>query len=279
MGSLFQDIQKDLKLRYDLWQAKVHVISFPKSGRTWLSVLTGKAICEMYGLDDRNALDSLGLTRAAGLLPTIYTHDGSSNTGGRHYRKLSADKSAYRKKKVLLLVREPRDTVVSCYFQATQRRKLFQGTISEFIRHDHYGIRKILTFYDAWERNQSVPKEFLALRYEEMHRDPAAALRAALAFMGARDVDDAVVAKAVDFASFSNMKKMEAEGYFTSNKLKPRDPKDEASFKTRKGQVGGYTNYLSPEDCAYAQSVIDELGCPFYGIPPCGAAKASNSPI
>jgi Sulfotransferase domain len=57
---------------------------------------------------------------------------------------LETDKSRYRGTKVLYLIRDPRDVVVSCFFQATRRKKLFRGTLSEFIRSDNYGIRKIV---------------------------------------------------------------------------------------------------------------------------------------
>ena len=106
------------------------------------------------------------------MLPTRFTHDGSSNTEGRPWQDLDTDKSRYHGKKVVYLTRDPRDVVVSCYFQATRRKSLFHGTISEFIRSDKYGIRKIVAFNRIWHAARNVPEAFLLVRYEDLHVAP-----------------------------------------------------------------------------------------------------------
>ncbi len=247
-------------------QAKICVISYPNSGRTWLRVLLGKALCDQYGLGEhfRFIFDSLKVTAAAGLPTMDYTHDGTRLSQAKHFEDLETDKSRYQDKKVILLLRDPRDLVVSCYFQASRMRNLYEGSLSDFIRDDHYGIRKIVTFYDIWHAHRHVPEAFLVLRYEEMHADPAGSLRLVLDFMGAPLLDDGVVAKAVEYASFDNMKKMEQDGYFASEKIKTGRPGDEESYKVRRGKVDGYVDYLSPEDCQYLDAVTQELGCAFF---------------
>ena len=136
------------------------IVSFPKSGRTWLRLLVGKALAERHGFAESDMLDTFELTRRAGLPPAVFSHDGASNTEARHLRRLSPGKSDYAKKRVLLLRRDPRDVVVSCYFQASKRRDLFTGSLSEFVRHPCYGIDKILRWYRIWEDNVDVPASF-----------------------------------------------------------------------------------------------------------------------
>jgi len=51
---------------------------------------------------------------------------------------------------------------------------------------------------------------------------------------------------------------------FQSKKLRPRDSHDEESFKVRKGKVGGYVDYLDPDDRAFVERVIRELGDPYW---------------
>ncbi len=250
----------------DFERAKAVIVSFPKSGRTWLRVLIGKALCDQYGVDETLIFDELKVTEAAGVTPTVYTHDGSSNTEGRHWNELSADKSAYREKRVLFLLRDPRDVAVSCFFQATKRKGLYEGTISDFIRDDHYGIRKIVTFFNQWHTARNIPAAFMSLTYEAMHADPAGSLRAALEFIGAA-VESRAIDSAVKYASFENMRSMEEQGKFESRKLRPGKARDEESFKVRKGKVGGFVDYLNAEDCAYCDAVIRELGCPFFPLP------------
>ena len=146
------------------------------------------------------------------------------------------------------------------------RKDLYEGTISDFIRSDQYGLRKIVTFYNLWNRNKHVPEAFLPLRYEQMKDDPALALKEALDFMGAHDVENKTIRRAVEYASFDNMKRMESEDKFGNKILRPGKTKDEDSFKVRRGKVGGFVDYLSPEDCDYVNGVMAELGCPFFPL-------------
>jgi hypothetical protein len=243
-------------------RADVVCVSYPKCGRTWLRVLLGKAISLRHGLDDQLVFDSKGLSRKSGVPMPFFTHDSASNAEGRHYERLDPDKSKYHSKEVLFLHRDPRDVVVSCYFQATHRRNLYSGTISAFLRDPHYGIRKILTFYDQWDRAQGVPAGFRLVRYADLHERPQATLAAALRFLG-EDLDDDVIASAIKFASFDSMKQMEAGGYFKSRKLQPSNSSDPESFKARKGVVGGYREYLDEEDCKFVEEQIAAFPCRF----------------
>jgi hypothetical protein len=257
----------------------VYIISYPKSGRTWLRVLIGKAICLTYRLPDEMMLDTHKLTTTAGLLRTHFVHDYSEILSGLHYRRLPAHKGEYASKKVIFIVRDIKDTLVSSYFQATKRTYKFKGTISEFVRSETYGVKKIVAFYNVWYNNQTVPKDFLLLRYEDMHHNPAEALVKALRFMGLEPIEDRIVQEAVAFASFNNMKKMEAGGYFNDPKMRPGDAKDEESYKVRKGVVGGYTTYLSEEDIQYIDQAIEEMGCPFMQTQPSGHSAQAKRQI
>jgi hypothetical protein len=240
---------------------KVSVVSYPKSGRTWLRVLIGKALCEKFGLDDRLIFDKLELAEATGFR-IMYTHEDAGLNDHTPCRELARDKSAYARKKVILLVRDPRDVLVSCYCHVSKRSDAYTQSISEFARSDEYGIAKIVTFYNIWHDSLRVPKELLLLRYEAMHADPRRSLRAVLEFIGASPIEDGIVAKATAYASFGNMKRLEESGHFESKKLRPGDAEDEESYKVRRGLVGGYRDYLGREDARYVEGVIEELGCP-----------------
>jgi hypothetical protein len=241
--------------------AEVVIVSFPKSGRTWFRLMLGKALCDRYDLPEDKMIDTLWLTRAAGLPPAVLTHDGGSNLEARHVDRLVRHKDDYRDKKVLLLARDPRDVVTSCYFQASRRRKLFRGSISDFVRDPHYGIRKIVTWLNIWHENRDVPRGFQLIRYEDLKGEPVKTLRVALELMGVSDLDDGAVAAAVEFARFENMKKMEQEKRFDSGIMRTKGADPESS-KVRKGKVGGHKEYLAPDDIEYCNQVIEELGCP-----------------
>jgi len=242
---------------------EIYILSYPKCGRTWLRLLVGKAICDRFGLPEAQMIDTYGLTAVPGIRRTHFSHDYSSLLTGFRYDRMPTDKSEYAATKVIFLVRDVRDVLVSSYFQATKRINRFDGPISDFIRDDRFGARKIISYYNIWHRNQAVPRDFLLLRYELMHADPHAALTRTLECMEMDGLTPQLVADAVEFARFDNMKRLEKSGFFQDDKMKPGDEQDKESFKVRKGKVGGYEEYLNADDLAYIDQVIADLGCPF----------------
>ncbi len=258
-----KSIRKALRERRELAPAKVAIVSFPKSGRTWLRLLIGRALCQRHGLPESQILDTFALTRAAGILPAVFSHDGTSNTEGRHLQRLDRGKRAFRGKRVLLLCRDPRDTVISCFFEATRRKRVYDGTLSGFLRDPHYGIEKIVRFYELWNAARSVPEEMLIVSYEELHADPAKVLRETLGFLGATDLPGSIVSEAIEYGRFDNMRRLEqAGGLGEGSRLRPADASDASSFKTRKGEVGGFAKTLSEADLAFANRVLAECDCP-----------------
>jgi len=244
-------------------KAKVILISFPKCGRTWVRSLIGKAICEKFNYSDKLALKTFKITKDAGLLPTEVTHDYSSIQNGLKYNKQPTKKNAYKDKKVIFLIRNIKDVLVSCYFQATKRVNKFDGNISEFIRDERYGAKKIITFFNIWYNNRTVPKEFLLIRYEDLYKDPKEALIKSLKLIGLEDFEDEILNKAINFSSFNSMKQKERENYFKEKRMRAMDDDDDDSFKVRKGKIKGYNEYLNDKDIAYIDQVINEMGDPF----------------
>lgn len=239
-----------------------YIISYPKTGRTWLRVMVGKAICLAYQQPDTLMLLTHRLTAAAGLRATRFTHEDAL-FDGRRWQDLDPDKQRYAHSRVLLLTREIKDTLVSNYFHTTKRARAFSGTLAEFIRHDSWGAKKIITYYEYWYRARNVPMEMQVLRYEEMYRSPRHALEIALHLAGATGLADSVLDQAVEFGSFENMKKLEAGGYFTDRRMKPRDPSDQSSFKVRQGGSGESAKMLTPADISYIDELVITSGCPY----------------
>ncbi|MFQ5645128.1 MAG: sulfotransferase domain-containing protein, partial [Thiogranum sp.] len=159
-------ISKRLTRYFQRFIIDAYIISFPKSGRTWLRVMIGKALCLKYDLPDDIMLDTPKITSAAGILRTEFIHDYADNTW-REYSQLPTNKRRYAKKRVVFLVRNIKDVLVSYYFHSTKRTGDFSGDISAFVRSERFGARKVITFYNIWHENLTVPLHFLLLRYEE----------------------------------------------------------------------------------------------------------------
>lgn len=264
MASRLDSLAAKIKRKKQHFKTDAYIVSYPKCGRTWLRVLLGKYLCMRHDLPESMLLDTYQLTEAAGMLRTQMVHDLESQPVGIDYRRLNPNKQEYRRKKIIFLARDVRDVMVSCYFQATRRRDFFQGTMSDFIRSDRFGIRKLITYNTIWQKNRSVPKEFLLVRYEDLHADPHAVLADVLAVLGAAQINRDVIAAAIEYSRFDNMRSMEEKEIFQGGKLRPKDMQDKESFKVRKGVIGGYKDYLSPDDIFYIDAVMKEMGNPFH---------------
>src|SRR5205085_11504613 len=113
-----------------------------------------------------------------------------------------------------------------------------------------------------WWQHRAVPRNFLAIRYEELRAEPSRWLGPLLRFLGLPDVNDSLVADAVEYASFENMQRMEATNHFRSKRLRLGDESDPEAFKVRRGKIGGYRDYLSLSDRAFLDLAVDEGRCP-----------------
>jgi hypothetical protein len=249
----------------------VFLVSFPKCGRTWLRLLIGKALAVHFGEGDGNeVLELEPLTARLPGVPRIRVthHDDPQKKAPED---LSADKGAFRGKRVIFLVRDPRDVVVSMYFQNKCRvKKAFvaQEDLADAARfvHSRVGsLETILAYYKIWARERHVPAGFLLVRYEDLHSDPAATLRRVFDFLGLPSVGDDALDRAIEYCRFDNMRRMEVEGHFQSARLKTRNPSDPDSFKTRRGEVGAYREYLDPETLSYLDGRVASDMPPLFG--------------
>lgn len=233
------------------------ILSFPKCGRTWLRVLLCRYIIDLESLPAADLLDTFELTCSVPGLPVItFEHEDTSYNVSRVLAaNLETNKRRYRSKKVVFLVRDPRDTMVSYYLHCLKRKKCYDGPISDFIRDPRYGAPVYLRYLQIWDANRATPGDLIVLRYEDLHRSTAAEFGRLLDFLGLPRRDD-LIRSVVEFASFSNMRKMEEQNAFQSTRLTPKNASDADSFKVRKGQVGGYQAYLAPADLAYLEDLM-----------------------
>jgi len=265
-----------LRTKIRVSRAEALIVSFPKSGRTWLRLMVGKALCAGFGMPDWKALAIDELSSKAGLLRTYVTHDGSAIEDGYTYRQLPIGKQRYANKRIVLMVRDPKDVLVSSYFHAARRARLYSGDISAFVRDDRYGARKLLRFHQIWSEHAHVPAAFMLVRYEDLQARPEAVLTGVLRFIGLPTLDRQIAEEAVRFAAFSNMRALERSGQFGEAILRPRRIDDEESYKVRRGIVGGYRAYLGEDDVHYVDGIVETGGRPFDGVPSLATWPASD---
>jgi len=234
LNSLKSKIQSNISSRDNLILGIL--ISFPKSGRTWIRVM----------------LDQLGIS-------LDYTHAGSAYIDNRHFRELTIDKDCYRNRKCIFLHRDPRDVVISGYFQATSRKNLYNGNLKSFIKNPYYGIEKIITFNKLWI-NFAYQENFHIISYERIYSNTEKELIKLINYLNVNNIKSEDVQKAIDFASLKNLQKLEKQGSLAQiygKRFQPTDPNQKESYKARRGIVGGYFDYLDQEDVEYCNSCLE----------------------
>ncbi len=222
------------------------MLSHPKAGRTWLRAAMSKAVSLEHDLDENYY--ALHASQSSLRIPyLVFTHgDSASIARGENL-------SALKGKRVIFLVRNLLDVQVSYYHQVSKRRKRFQGTLSEFIRDESYGMRKIVEYHNHVIQSKPLFAEYFPIYYEEMHRDLVAVLDACFQFLGV-PVSNKNLVKAQQFTEFSRMHQREKkEALLEQGEAKGINVD---ALKARKGQVGGYVEEMTEEDIEYCKAVI-----------------------
>ena len=244
-----------------LQRADVVVVSFGKSGRTWLRVMVSHLFRVMYRLPENAIMGFDNFHNLNRAVPKIFfTHDN-------YIKDFTGDfssKQPFYNKRVVLLARDPRDVAVSQFFQWKFRIKPSKVTINnyppqgsdislfDFVMGDNGGGMKAVTDYlNLWAAEADKVKAFHLLRYEDLRSDTREELRRLLDFMQV-DATDAQVEAAVEYSSYENMKKMESKEQFrlAGGRMMPRDKDNPDSYKVRRAKVGGYRDYFTDEEVA-----------------------------
>ena len=242
------------------------VVSFPKSGRTWLRVLLAAVEAQRQGatIEERVAAWLAQEVPTLDGRPVLFTH-ALAEEADEPDRHLDLFQSYVGDRRRLFLVRDPRDVVVSYYFQRVKREERppdLPGDLPAFVRHPRYGIERIGAFLVACERaRREQPGPSLLLAYEDLHARPVECLARTLAFFGVGETPRAVLEAAVEYGRFENMRRLEVgQGVSrANNRLAALDPSDPETFKTRKGKVGSYRESLSPADVAFVEERLSAL--------------------
>ena len=234
----------------------VWIVSYPKSGRTWLRYV--------FQLTD---------------IPTFFTHAGSGSGAGDLGKLLLVPEfnlEDINGRKVIFLYRNPIDVCVSLYFQIHRREFVKAGPIKGpfrrlrlsllgrsppkdiegFVRSACYGVEKAARFNRYFLDALDNREEALIVRYEELRANPRSGLERIFRFIDA-DLNQIDLDKLVEQTSFDAMRKVEMNaprGY----QLAPGNRDDAESFKVRRGKVGGYKDYLRPDTIAFAESLVRE---------------------
>ena len=246
------------------------IMSYPKCGRTWLRLLITRAAYEAFPpmpLAEDVFLDFGKLNRHAPRVPLMQlSHDDCQfNTP----EGLERCKKKFAKSNILFLVRDPRDVVVSWYFQSSNRSTtsytdMKTESLADYLHNNRGGLKTIIEFYNIWASERNSPKSFKLMKYEDLRQDPRKMLREYFEFAGCSAlISDEAIDKSVEYNAFQKMKQREESGKYNHPAMMKGNGESNSS-KTRRGKVGGYVDYLDDEAIAFMNRYIDENLDPYF---------------
>ena len=251
------------------------VVSFGKSGRTWLRVLLSRFFQLRYGLRKSAFIGFDNLHRRDARIPRIFfTHDNYL----RDYTGNLDNRADFYDRRTVLLVRHPADVAVSQYFQWKFRMRPHKKglnkypehgaevSVFDFVTDENAGLPKVIEFMNAWARELPRVRDKLVVRYEDLRADTGGELGRVLRFMG-QEPTAAELQDCVAFASVENMRQLEEKQTFwlAGSRMRPKDKDNPNSYKVRRAKVGGYRDYFDDAQAAALERVIEERLLPGFG--------------
>jgi hypothetical protein len=210
------------------------IIAFPNSGKHWF----------------KSNLNFLGVEIAE-------TQQGTGHKEMLTYEEIISYMQLYEDKfkgfKIISLHRDPRDTIVSSYFNLVNRFNIpYTGGMPVFIRDPRNGVEKCIKF-NLYMREKFIHDNISYLDYKELHNTPVESLKRITSSLGYNFTDDQIKT-AYDESSFEKMRDRE----LIVNKKKLTRIDDPESFKVRVGKIGGYKDYLSESDIKYCNDLLEQ---------------------
>lgn len=135
----------------------------------------------------------------------------------------------FRKRKIIFLIRDLRDTLVSHYRIAQPRLNLpedFGGFIrgNTIDRRMHHDLESRIKLLNSWAEGLKKTYDYKIVRYESLRANPEKELTSILSFIGSRPLSDQQLQNAVDVGSIGNMQKLETTNTATTTRKVSGNP-------------------------------------------------------
>lgn len=211
------------------------IVAYPKSGGRWLARMLNS-----LGFDIRSRHAGYGHGPSK-----RFTGFGATDLGGLNH--------------LVAQFRDPRDTLVSGYYQCTVRTTQFVGTMRQFISHPGHGIERNVLFNLALMDAVALHRNARSTTYEAISADTAGTLQRVVGFFGLRLLPEQA-ALVLPLNSFEMMRKRELAGEFIGKsdgekEIAPR-LEDPNSMLFRRGIVGSHRDEMTADDIALCDEVL-----------------------
>jgi hypothetical protein len=217
--------QKGICLKEQNRTDNIYLTSFPKSGNTWVAFMVANTIKEHLKINV-----NINFFNIHSFIP----EDGDYLTPNLEFfpfRKIIKNHRSfkYKYKYVFLLIRDPRDVMISYYYFMKNSQK-YAGDLSYFIRDEKHGIQSWVSHTNSWLDNSYPSQRLFLFFYEDFKINSKKELKRMFNLMGF-EIEDELLKKSIEKSSLENIKKLEKENM---NYLKQKNK----VFKfVRKGEI------------------------------------------
>ena len=255
----------------------VVLISYPKSGRTWIRMMLTKLLLEMGHSNDKYEM-----------LPAMHAQP----------RKINDQFTT--EARIIFLYRNIGDVIMSFFWESITSDRNGIGVHAspdKFIRGEKFGLPNVVKYYNLWFDNIDHFKDRMFLTYEDLQHDTLSSMERVVKFISTGSPEAFTnyttdkLKNAIEYSRFENMRKMEHgleenllqnyKGNFGSfgvtdkdamklmqkkqqksliEWLKDRDVKDEG--RIRKGKVDGYMDDLDAESIDFIRLMESMINWP-----------------
>ncbi len=194
-------------------------------------------------------------------VPDIYKHSDESLRLFPRPRCLKSHESFLaRYRRVIYIVRDPRDVVLSYYFFLLKHRRLAPGSdmlefVARFLDGEVGMFGQWAAHVSGWLDARAGDDDFLLLRYEDLQADPLAALRRVAGFCALKP-DDARLGQALAASDFHVMQGLEGR---QEDQWQATRHTDKHHKFVRQGRAGGWKDELPPAGAELIAKTWDGL--------------------
>lgn len=243
----------------------IMLAAYPKTGITWTTAM----LTQLLNDGDIKKADSQGNV-LFGRLDYIERHPEGAEPFADTLAKMPPPRVfkthlRYRylkhvvekdKVKTIILLRNPKDTLVSFYhfYKMCVIFGKFTGTFSEYfelLKANRMAFGDIFEWYRDWWQARHLPN-VLVMKYEDMIGDPLGTAKTMSEFIG-KNLSDATLKNVAEACSFKKM----TENPATQMDKIPYFDQSISKFY-RKGKVGDWVNHFNDEQSAYVDAKCKE---------------------